>query len=458
MSSFFGTDGVRGRVGEFPIDAASMTQLGWAAGKAFESIGTDTVLIGKDTRLSGYFMEGALQTGLISAGVNVKLLGPMPTPGVAYLTKTFRADAGIVISASHNPYYDNGVKIFGSDGYKISDELQAKIEYYLGQPMKMVSPADMGRVYRVNEAAARYIEFCKSKFPSRFSLKQLKLVVDCAHGATYHIAPSVFSELGAEVSTIGVDPNGTNINEKVGATDTQALQQAVVEQQADLGIAFDGDGDRLIMVDKNGDVVDGDQLIFILARDALKNGRLKGGVVGTLMSNLGMELALKDLGIPFARANVGDRHVIAKLHELDWTIGGEGSGHILNLNVCPMGDAIVAALQVLTAIMRTNLPLHTLTTGMSKYPMIMRNIKTESNTEKAAMMANEKLLAAVADVEENMSNGRVLLRPSGTEPLIRIMVEGADPELVTQAVTRLEQVAKESLAQLRATNAGKASA
>jgi len=437
---FFGTDGIRGRVGVEPITPNTLAHLGWAAGMALQKQGSKTVLIGKDTRLSGYMVETSLQAGLIAAGVNVRMLGPMPTPGISYLTETFRTEAGVVISASHNPYQDNGVKFFGQDGQKSDDNFQALVEKYLGKEVKCVEPELMGRVTRVEDAASRYIEFCKSRFPRRFSLKNMKIVLDCAHGATYHIAPSVFEELGAELVVIGAEPDGMNINENYGATSLGNLQNAVKESTADLGIAFDGDGDRVIMVDKNGEIVDGDELVFILARDALKNGRLNGGVVGTQMSNLGMEVALKNLGIPFARAKVGDRYVLEELKKRDWKIGGESSGHILNLQNSPTGDAIIAALQVLTAVVRCDMPLHDLKSGMSKYPQVLKNLKTNHKHEIAS---NERLQKHIdLEVEKLNGKGRVLLRPSGTEQLLRIMVEGESLSDVNRIADSLYDVAK----------------
>tara|TARA_Y100001973_G_C5203768_1_gene339828 strand:+ start:1716 stop:3062 length:1347 start_codon:yes stop_codon:yes gene_type:complete len=437
---FFGTDGVRGRVGQEPITPTTLSHLGWAAGMALQKQGSTTVLIGKDTRLSGYMVETALQAGLIAAGVDVRMLGPMPTPGISYLTETFRTEAGVVISASHNPYHDNGVKFFGPDGQKADDEFQALVEHYLLKNIQCVEPDQMGRVTRVEDAASRYIEFCKSRFPRRFSLKGMKIVIDCAHGATYHIAPSVFKELGAELVVIGAKPDGKNINDKYGATALDNLQQAVVEHSANVGIAFDGDGDRVVMVDHVGEIVDGDELVFILARDALKNGRLNGGVVGTQMSNLGMEVALKHLGVPFARAKVGDRYVLEELKKRNWKIGGESSGHILNLHNSPTGDAIIAALQVLTAMVRCEMPLNDLKSGMSKYPQVLLNLKTPHKNE---LSSNEEMLNEIANVEAMFNGkGRVLLRPSGTEPLLRIMVEGEDADAVQRAAERLLNEAK----------------
>jgi phosphoglucosamine mutase len=418
----FGTDGVRGFVGENGLSPTDILHLGWSAGKALLEDGAKAVLIGKDTRLSGYMLETALQSGLVSSGIDVKVIGPMPTPGIAYLTQTFRGDAGIVISASHNPYYDNGVKFFNAEGKKISDHLQSRIEFFMTQEIQCTPSDRIGRITRLEGASDRYIEFCKSKFPSRFSLAGKHIVLDCAHGATYHIAPSVFKELGANVTLIGTSPSGTNINDGCGATSTQSLSEKVVAVKADVGIAFDGDGDRVIMVDHEGNTVDGDQILFILARDALKNGRLKGGVVGTTMTNMAMELALKQLGVRFIRANVGDRHVLASLVDSGSHIGGESSGHILNLHHSPTGDAIVAALQVLTAMERCEMPLKELNMGFKPYPSVLKNIPVDN---KSAIMNNSKVKEAVSIAESNLNGaGRVVLRPSGTESLIRIYIEG----------------------------------
>lgn len=430
---YFGTDGVRGKVGEGKMTPSKILHLGWAAGMALRNHGSASVLIGKDTRLSGYLLEGALQAGFTAAGVDVKMLGPIPTPGISYLTQTFRAEAGVVISASHNPYYDNGVKLFGPDGKKISDEIQKDIEAYMAMPMSTVNSDDIGRVTRIEGAAERYIEFCKGRFPSRYSLESMRIVVDCANGATYHIAPKVFRELGAEVIVIGDKPSGSNINEGVGATSPGALVDAVKHHEADLGIAFDGDGDRLIMVDENGGVVDGDQLVYILARDALKNGRLVGGVVGTLMTNKGMEDALVKLGIPFFRAQVGDRYVLAELEKRGWHIGGEGSGHILNLRNSPTGDAIVAALQVLTTIERCQMPLSKLNQGYTPMAQCMKNMPLDARDD----VVNDMDVDAEIKALESTFDGRVLLRPSGTEPLLRVMAEAGTYAKAEEVVNKI---------------------
>lgn len=419
---FFGTDGVRGRVGEFPITPEFAMKLGWAAGRVLSQHGTRKVLIGKDTRISGYLLETALEAGLIAAGIDVRLLGPMPTPAVSYLTRTFRAEAGIVISASHNPYYDNGIKFFAGDGTKLDDGIELAIEAELEQPMVCESSERLGKAQRIEDAAGRYIEFCKSHLPNHMSLSGLKIVLDCANGATYHIAPNVFRELGAEVQTIACSPNGLNINEKCGATHTEALQQAVIEFGADLGIAYDGDGDRVMMVDHTGRQIDGDEIIYMIARAAKQRGRLHGGVVGTLMSNMGLELALAELDIPFVRSKVGDRYVMELLQEKGWRIGGENSGHVLNLDHTGTGDGIIASLQVLAAMQDSGLNLATLAQGMTKLPQVLVNVKFEKGS---APLENLHVKQVIAQVEAELhGQGRVLIRKSGTEPLIRVMVEG----------------------------------
>lgn len=422
---YFGTDGIRGKVGESAINPEFVIKLGWAAGKVLAGRGTNKVLIGKDTRISGYMLESSLEAGLSAAGINIGLLGPMPTPAIAYLTKTFRSEAGIVISASHNPYYDNGIKFFSADGFKLDDDIELAIEEMLEQPMTCVASDKLGKASRIDDAAGRYIEFCKGTFPSELSLTGLKVVVDCAHGATYHIAPNVLSELGAEVIEIGTKPNGLNINEKVGATSMKATVDTVLEHNADLGFALDGDGDRIMMVDNHGNVIDGDQILYIIARDALKNGKMQGGVVGTLMSNLGLENALSKLGVPFARSNVGDRYVMELLQQKGWSIGGENSGHVLNLNMASTGDGIVAGLQVIAAMLRSNMDLHDLSSGFEKYPQTLVNVRfADSATDP---LVADDVQNAVKEAETSLGKrGRVLLRKSGTEPLIRVMVESDD--------------------------------
>ncbi|MBR9856866.1 MAG: phosphoglucosamine mutase [Gammaproteobacteria bacterium] len=425
---YFGTDGIRGRVGDYPITPEFVMKLGWAAGKVLSRTGTKKVLIGKDTRISGYMLESALEAGLSAAGIQAALLGPMPTPAIAYLTRTFRAEAGIVISASHNPYYDNGIKFFSHDGTKLPDEVELAIEAMLDQPMDCVPSELLGKASRINDAAGRYIEFCKSTFPSEMHLDGLTIVLDCAHGATYHIAPAVFEELGAKVIRTGVQPNGININDKVGSTAPAALIAAVKEHGADLGIAFDGDGDRLAMVDHTGALLDGDQLLYIMARDADRRGTLNGGVVGTLMSNMALELALAELDIPFQRAKVGDRYVMELLKAHGWKLGGENSGHVISLDHNSTGDGIVASLQVLRAMVDEQRSLHELGQELQLYPQVLINVRFVAGTDP---LADSKVQQRVASAEEQLAGaGRVLLRKSGTEPLIRVMVEGADAELV----------------------------
>jgi phosphoglucosamine mutase len=423
---YFGTDGIRGKVGETIINPEFVMKLGWAAGKVLAGQGTNKVLIGKDTRISGYMLESALEAGLSAAGINIGLLGPMPTPAIAYLTKTFRSEAGIVISASHNPYYDNGIKFFSADGMKLDDAIEIAIEEQMDKPMECVASDKLGKAVRIGDAAGRYIEFCKGNFPSALSLKGLKIVVDCAHGATYHIAPNVLSELGAEVIEIGTEPDGLNINRKVGATSMKAVTESVIKNKADLGFALDGDGDRLMLVDHNGNVIDGDQIVYIIARDALKRGRLHGGVVGTVMSNLGLEVALGTLGVPFLRSKVGDRHVMELLKKKGWSIGGESSGHVLNLAAASTGDGIVAGLQVLAAMLNADMNLNELSRGMTKYPQTLINVRFSEGTKP---LENKSVQQAVIDAEKALGDkGRVLLRKSGTEPLVRVMVEANDAQ------------------------------
>ena len=434
---YFGTDGIRGRVGEYPITPDFMLKLGWAAGMAFRKMGACKVLVGKDTRISGYMFESALEAGLTSAGADVMLLGPMPTPAIAYLSRTFQAEAGIVISASHNPHDDNGIKFFSGKGTKLPDELELMIEELLDTPMTVVESSKIGKVSRINDASGRYIEFCKSSVPTGTSFSGLKIVIDCAHGATYKVAPSVFRELGAEVVVLSAQPNGLNINENCGSTHMGQLQAAVLAEHADLGIAFDGDGDRVLMVDHTGAIVDGDELLFIIARDLHERGKLQGGVVGTLMSNLGLELALADLSIPFIRANVGDRYVIAELLERNWLVGGENSGHIVCFNHTTTGDAIIAALQVLMALKARNEGLAQTRQALRKCPQVLINVRFgggESPLEHPAVKeASARVTQAMA------GRGRVLLRKSGTEPLVRVMVEGEDK---TQVRNYAEELAK----------------
>jgi phosphoglucosamine mutase len=435
---YFGTDGIRGRVGEFPITPDFMLKLGWAAGTAFRKHGVCRVLIGKDTRISGYMFESALEAGLSAAGADVMLLGPMPTPAIAYLTRTFHAEAGIVISASHNPHHDNGIKFFSGKGTKLPDEIELMIEELLDAPMTVVDSAKLGKVSRINDAAGRYIEFCKSSVPTSTDFAGLKIVLDCAHGAAYKVAPSVFRELGAEVVVLSAQPNGLNINDQCGSTHMQALQAAVLSEQADLGIAFDGDADRVLMVDHTGAVVDGDELLFIIARDLQQRGRLQGGVVGTLMSNLGLELALAELQIPFVRAKVGDRYVIADLLARDWQLGGENSGHLVCFQHTTTGDAIIAGLQVLLALRRCEMTLAEARSGLRKCPQVLINVRFSGALDP---LEHPEVKATCAEITERMAGrGRVLLRKSGTEPLLRVMVEGDDELQVRACAEQLAAV------------------
>lgn len=437
---YFGTDGIRGKVGDSPITPDFVLKLGWAAGKVLARHGSRKIIIGKDTRISGYMLESALEAGLAAAGLSASFTGPMPTPAVAYLTRTFRAEAGIVISASHNPYYDNGIKFFSIDGTKLPDEVEEAIEAEMEKPITCVESAELGRANRIVDAAGRYIEFCKGTFPNENNLNGLKVVVDCAHGATYHIAPNVFRELGAEVITIGCEPTGININAECGATDVRMLQQRVLEEGADVGLAFDGDGDRIIMVDHQGLKVDGDQILYIVAREALRQGQLRGGAVGTLMSNMGLEIALKQLGIPFVRAKVGDRYVLEKLQEKGWRLGAENSGHIILLDKTTTGDGIVAGLQVLSAMVRNHMSLHDLCSGMKLLPQILVNVRFTGSHDPLQTPEVQKVAKAVE--EELAGKGRVLLRKSGTEPLIRVMVEGENEEQVTVMANRIADAVK----------------
>ncbi len=421
---YFGTDGIRGKIGHYPMTPDFVLKLGWAAGKVLASHGHPLVLIGKDTRISGYMLESALQAGLAAAGVNIRLLGPMPTPAVAYLTRAFRASAGIVISASHNPYDDNGLKFFSGDGTKLPDSVEEEIERWLDMDFKTVSSDELGKVERAKDAAGRYIEFCKRALPNAISLKGLRIVVDCANGATYHVAPDVFSELGAEVIAIGNKPDGININESCGATHVDGLRDAVLRYRADVGIALDGDGDRLIMVDQLGETVDGDEILAIIAHHRHSEGKLQGGVVGTLMSNLGLEKSIQALDMPFYRANVGDRYVIELMSQHGCDLGGESSGHIIVRNFITTGDGIIAALQVLRAMLIMEKPLDELKRVMTKYPQVLINVPTR---QKIKLDESTPIQDAVRQVEQQLGNrGRVLLRASGTEPLIRVMVEGED--------------------------------
>ena len=440
---YFGTDGIRGTVGDYPITPDFFLKLGWAAGKVFANEGSGFVLVGKDTRISGYMFESAIESGLTAAGVGTRLLGPMPTPGIAYLTRTLRAKAGIVISASHNPYYDNGVKFFSVHGTKLPDAVEEQIEFYLDSPMTTVDSSSLGKAKRQVDAAGRYIEFCKASVPPRLDFKGLKIVIDCAHGATYHIAPHVFREVGAEVVVLGGEPNGLNINDDCGATHPNPLARAVQEQQADLGIALDGDGDRVIMVDHKGEIVDGDQLIYIIAKARLQEGLLYGPVIGTLMSNLGMEIALKNLGVKLLRGNVGDRYVMELLVENGGMLGGEGSGHIICLDRTTTGDGIISALQVLAEMHNSGQSLHELKSGMQKFPQVLINVKTG---KKINLDHSESIQKTVKAVEQKLGNeGRVLLRASGTEPLIRVMVEGRYPDTVNEYANELAEAVRKTM-------------
>ena len=437
---YFGTDGVRGKVGSYPITPDFALKLGWAAGKVLASQGSKMVLIGKDTRISGYMLESALEAGLAAAGLSAAFTGPMPTPAIAYLTRTFRAEAGIVISASHNPYYDNGIKFFSAKGTKLPDEIEEAIEAMLEQPIDCVESAELGKASRINDAAGRYIEFCKGTFPAHLGLEGYKIVVDCANGATYHIAPNVLRELGAEVIEIGTDPNGLKKKEKCGATDVTALQAKVVETKADVGLAYDGDGDRIMMVDHLGNKVDGDQILFIIAREALRSGQLKGGVVGTLMSNMSLEIALKMLGVPFLRANVGDRYVLEKMVENDWTLGGENSGHIIIADKNTTGDGIVASLAVLAAMAQHKLSLNELASAVKLFPQVLINVRFAGGENP---LESDAVKSVAAEVEKRLEGkGRILLRKSGTEPLIRVMVECQDAELAQQCAEEIAEAVK----------------
>ncbi len=440
---YFGTDGVRGKVGELPITPEFALKLGWAAGKVLAGQGRASVVVGKDTRLSGYLLESALEAGLSAAGVSVRLLGPMPTPAIAHLTRAFHASAGIVISASHNPYYDNGIKFFGADGKKLGDAVEAEIETWLDKPLTIDAPDALGKAMRQEDARGRYIEFCKSTFPYAMNLDGLKIALDCAHGAAYQVGPAVFTELGADVVKIACAPDGLNINAACGSTHPELLQKAVLETGADLGIAFDGDSDRVLMVDKSGALVDGDALIYIIARDRVQQGLPLAGVVGTLMSNMGMELAIRELGLQFVRAKVGDRYVMAELEQRGWDLGGEASGHIVLLDKTTTGDAIIAALQVLAVMVRSGQSLQELRSGMSIFPQHMINVRV---AQKRDPMAEPAIAAAVSAAEQQLAGrGRVLLRPSGTEPVIRVMVEGEDEVLVQGLTSSLAETVKAAL-------------
>ncbi|MDF1724849.1 MAG: phosphoglucosamine mutase [Alcanivorax sp.] len=440
---YFGTDGVRGTVGQFPITPDFVLKLGWAAGKVLAAHGGSKILIGKDTRISGYMFESALEAGISAAGVDVRLLGPLPTPGIAYLTRTLSAQAGIVISASHNAYTDNGIKFFGADGRKLNDEIELEIERLLDEDMSVVATDQIGKVRRIDDARGRYIEFCKSTVPG-LNLSGMKIVVDTANGAAYHIAPDVFEELGAEVVAMANSPDGFNINRDCGSTHPEQLQQRVLDEKADLGVALDGDADRLIMVDHTGKLVDGDQLLFVVARDRKESGADLPGVVGTLMSNFGLELALQALDIEFVRAKVGDRYVMEQLDRRGWLIGGESSGHLVCLDCTSTGDGTVSALQVLAALSRRDQSLAEAVADVVLMPQTMINVR---GPNRDGFMEKAEVKAAMAEVEQKLGgNGRILLRPSGTEPLVRVMIEGKDPDQVAALCRDLADVVEKAIA------------
>ncbi len=441
---------MRGRVGEEPVTPETVLKLGWAAGRVLLAHGEDrgSVLIGKDTRISGYLLESALEAGLSAAGADIRLIGPMPTPGIAYLTRTARAQAGIVISASHNLYEDNGIKFFSSLGAKLPDDVECAIEAMMQKPMRIVSSAELGKVRRFADAAGRYIEFCKSTFPCRLGLGGLKIVVDCAHGAAYQIAPHVFEELGAHVIAIGNAPDGFNINRECGSTHPQTLRQAVLAEGADLGIALDGDGDRVIMVDHAGSVIDGDRIVYMIAAHRRRMGVSVPGVAGTLMSNVGLERALNQNGIPFARAAVGDRYVMALLAERGWDLGGEASGHVICLDKSTTGDGIIAALQVLAAMRESERSLADLASGMHVFPQTIVNVAINRGVSAREVVRAPGVLALLKDIEQLLgSEGRVVLRPSGTEPVVRVMVEAAEAQTVTELTEQLAQAVAKAAAE-----------
>lgn len=438
---YFGTDGIRGRVGVWPITPDFILKLGWAVGTVLARQGSGKVLIGKDTRISGYMFESALEAGLAAAGVDIHLLGPMPTPAIAYLTRTLRAQAGIVISASHNPYYDNGIKFFSALGTKFPDELEIAIEDQLDQTMTTVDSAELGKATRIVDAPGRYIEFCKSTVGSDITLNGLKIVVDCANGAAYHIAPNVFLELGADVIQLGTEPDGLNINFECGATSTDVLKQQVLREKADLGLALDGDSDRLIMIDHQGEVLDGDELLYIIVKHRKELGTLKGGVVGTVMSNLGLEIAIQKMGIEFLRVPVGDRYIMAELTKREWHLGGEPSGHIICSDAITTGDGIITALQVLSTMRHKNQTLAELRKGLHRYPQVLINLKVKQPID---LTENARISTIVHEAETALGKmGRVLLRRSGTEPLIRVMVEGEDEKKVKDIANQIAIVVKE---------------
>lgn len=444
-NKYFGTDGIRGRVGDSPVTADFMLRLGRAAGKVLADGDSRVVVIGKDTRISGYMFESALEAGLASAGANVALLGPMPTPAIAYLTRTLHACAGIVISASHNPFYDNGIKFFSAEGEKLPDDIERAIEEELEQPFSTVSSEKMGKAARIDDAAGRYIEFCKGTIPFEVSLRGLKIVVDCANGATYRVAPAVFEELGAEVITVGTEPDGLNINDNCGSTYPEFVSQAVLKHGADVGIALDGDGDRVVMVDSKGEIANGDELLYVLAAARQDLGLLQGGVIGTVMSNFGLELALKKRNIPFLRAPVGDRHVHRALVSNGWTLGGEASGHLLCLDRTSTGDGIVSALQILEVMVSKGMGLAELTADVQKLPQVMINVPINGTVKD--LEGSQVINDAVRNIENLLGDtGRVILRPSGTEPLIRVTLEGSNESQVKLFAAELAELVRTELA------------
>jgi phosphoglucosamine mutase len=438
----FGTDGVRGRVGETPITPEMILKLGWAAGRVLGGKMGGKIVIGKDTRVSGYMLESALEAGLSAAGMNISLIGPMPTPGIAYLTRTARARAGIAISASHNPYHDNGIKFFLPDGAKLPDKLEMDIESLMQEPIRTVTSDRLGKAERFLDAPGRYIEYCKSTVPANLSLSGLKVVIDCANGASYHVAPSVFEELGAEVIGVGTEPDGFNINENCGSTAPEFLQRLVAETKSDVGIALDGDGDRVVMVDENAQLVDGDQILYVMSGKRIKDGVMSGGIVGTAMTNFGLEVACRSRSIPFSRAAVGDRHVHDLLRQYGWFLGGETSGHILCLEKSCTGDGIIAALDVLEAMVVRNQPLSALTCGMERFPQSLINVPMNNRqTMPSELIKAAVVQDALLEVEQTLGGeGRVVLRPSGTEPVIRVMVEGRDRSVVASLGQYLAEI------------------
>ena len=444
---FFGTDGIRGLVGVEPITPTTIVKLGWALGTVIKKrYGRGSVLVGKNTRVSGYLLESSMEAGLSSAGMDVTMLGPLPTPAIAYLTQTARADAGVVISASHNNYADNGIKFFSSKGTKISDEIQDEIEKLMQDPIQVVSSKELGKAYRMDDAIGRYVEFCKGTIPRRMSFKGLKVALDCANGAAYQSAPTAFHELGADVQVINAQPNGFNINDQCGSTYIQGLQDFVIKEKCDVGIAFDGDADRVLMVDHFGNTINGDQLLFVIANSLHKQNRLKGGVVGTVMTNFGMEKALEERKIPFVRAKVGDRYVMQELLKRDWMLGGESSGHIICLDKTTTGDGLVSALQVLSQMQFMDKSLHELSNEMELYPQNMINVKLSKNANAKELCESESVQKAVQKAEKILEgSGRVLLRPSGTEPVIRVMVEGQDESLVKENSEAISSVVRTAL-------------